>query len=447
MNYPQIVSRIFNTPLLIHPQKLDAIIAGLGPRLLGTENIHLPQTSAELPAEMFTTRRGQMREGREGARYRVVDNLAIVPVIGALSHRGRVDASSSYIQGYQDIARDLNAAAEDDQVEQILMVFDSPGGEATGAFEMPELIREIGSRKPITAAVDGMAASAGYLLASAANQIAIIPSGYAGSIGVVTRHVDFSRALANDGITVTHIYAGDHKVDGNPYEPLPADVRAQFQTEIDHLYQKFVSAVATARNLSEEHVRGTQARIYHAEDAIKTGLADRIATPDQLITELTGKRSKIFTTGQPAHSLSTGAQAMSEQQEAGVQKPATAAAPQAGTSFTQADLDKARAEGQAAGKQAEAERVSGILAYADENSRSHAMAHTCIQQGLSVDQSKALLDAAPVPAKIESAPASIPGLAMTNGHDLGADAGEMTAEQDDRAAAQAAVLSFYGRKA
>ena len=65
------------------------------------------------------------------------------------------------------------------------------------------------------------------LSASAADEIAVTTTGYAGSVGVVMRHVDFSRALANDGIAVTHIFAGAHKVDGNPFEPLPAAVHAE----------------------------------------------------------------------------------------------------------------------------------------------------------------------------------------------------------------------------
>ena len=63
-HYPHLAARVFNTPLLVHPQKLDAIIAGIGPRLLGlgadTEMAALQaaQASAQLlPAELFSTKR------------------------------------------------------------------------------------------------------------------------------------------------------------------------------------------------------------------------------------------------------------------------------------------------------------------------------------------------------------------------------------------------------
>ena len=86
-------------------------------------------------------------------------------------------------------------------------------------------------QKPLWAVADGMSASAGYLGGSAADRLYVTGTGYAGSIGVVMRHVDVSGAMAQDGIRVTHIYAGDHKIDGNQFEPLPAAVRADFRRD------------------------------------------------------------------------------------------------------------------------------------------------------------------------------------------------------------------------
>jgi len=88
-----------------------------------------------------------------------------------------------------------------------------------------------------------------YLLAAAVGDISVSATGYTGSIGVVLRHVDMSRLLANDGITVTQIYAGAAKVDGNPYEPLSAGARERFQADVDAIYEQFVPAVATYRGL------------------------------------------------------------------------------------------------------------------------------------------------------------------------------------------------------
>jgi len=260
--YPHLADRLLNTPLLLHPQKLDAIIAGLGQRLLGVDGLHLDAAEltarAVLPAEMFTTRRGE----RSDRGYRVVDGVAVISAMGGLVHRTKLAADSSLLIGYNDLAADLEDALAKADVHAIALVFDSPGGEVSGAFELAERIYAARGHKPLVAVADGMAASAAYLAASAADEVVVSATSYVGSIGVVMRHVDFSRALANDGITVSHIFAGEHKIDGNPYQPLPDAVRNALQADIEGLYQMFVQAVAKHRGLDEQAVRDTRAGVY-----------------------------------------------------------------------------------------------------------------------------------------------------------------------------------------
>jgi hypothetical protein len=89
-------------------------------------------------------------------------------------------------------------------------------------------------------------------------------------------HTDFSGQLEQTGVKVTLITAGAHKADGNPFEALPDDVRAEIQADIDVAYSRFVAHVATARGLSEDAVRATEARIYRGEEAVKVGLVDKV---------------------------------------------------------------------------------------------------------------------------------------------------------------------------
>lgn len=424
MQYPHITSRIFNTPLLIHPDKLNAIVMGLGGRLLG-DHIDvpaLPQASQDrTPVEMFTSRRGEWRRNDDGSAYAVHEDVAVVSAQGVLAHRTRMQADSSMVLGYQTIVRDLTAAIEDRDVRSIILLEDTPGGEVSGAFEAADAIHELAQRKPIYSMIDTLAASAGYLLAGAASERIIAPTGYAGSIGVVMRHVDFSRAMANDGIGVTHIYAGDHKIDGHPFAPLPESVREAFQTEINDLYRLFIETVSRHTGLSKEAIRDTQARMYRADDAVKVGLADRVSTTDQLLSELLESRPTALSVGRPAriHASQEDITMTTD-----TQKPAGDPVESAKV-YTQAEFDQAvsaaREEATTAAKaeaqKAETDRVSGILAYADENDRSVSVAHTCIQQGLSVEQSKALLDAAPA----VQAGQTLPSLAFAGGNTLGPD--------------------------
>ncbi|MBX9818188.1 MAG: S49 family peptidase [Burkholderiaceae bacterium] len=446
MNYPHLSARIFNTPLLIHPQKLDAILAGLGPRLLGNAHGVQPDltgtaSAALLPAEMFSTR----RDSGQSDAYAVSDGVAVITAYGALVHRSRFDlAKSTSILGYNQLAMQLEQAMTDSDIHAVVLSFDSPGGEAQGAFELADRIAALRGKKPMVAMADGLAASAAYLAAAAADEIVLTPSAYVGSIGVVMRHVDFSQALGNDGIKVTHIYAGDHKVDGNPYEPLPESVRAGMQAEIDGLYQMFIQSVATHRGMDAEAVRKTQAQVYRGAAALNASLADRIGTTDQIITELAAKRPRIHSVGPTARAQApSGAPSMTTETTA-TTTPASAA-----------DLAAARAEG----AQAERNRITSILGH--ERASAHmGVATQCVSSGLSTEQAHAILGAlpaatstagataAPVSAKTNpfaSAMAAVPNPVVS-----GVEAAVSTGVTNDKdlalALATQAMQSFLGNK-
>lgn len=277
---PALFARIFNTPLMIHPAKLDAIIGGIGQRF-GIE-------TAKPDFDMAMIAGGEFK--RPG--YQVINGVAVVDIFGVLAHRGGFDANSSYILGYDRIGKAVNAALQDNDVNSILLQMDSPGGEVAGAFELAQQLNDWGSIKPMKSSVSSLSASANYLLASATSEIAITDTGMAGSIGVVMRHVDISKMAEKEGIDVTHIFAGARKIDGNQFAPLSQDVRDRFQAEVNQLYTLFVNTVSQYRGLDADAIRGQEAGVFTGQDAIKAGLADRIATPDQMLVEMQQSFSK-----------------------------------------------------------------------------------------------------------------------------------------------------------
>lgn len=449
--YPHLAARVFNTPLLIHPQKLDAILAGLGPRLLGTAAPLILQPGADgaqlLPADLFSTRKGQRLSEERG--YKVVDGVAVIGINGPLLHRSRFDmADSSYMLGYNDIAADVEDAMNHPDVHAVLKVWTSPGGEADGAFEFAERMAALRGKKPMLSIADGLAASAAYLGASASDEIVVTSTGYVGSIGVVMRHVDFSQALAADGIKVTHIYAGAHKVDGNPYEPLPDAVRADFQAEIDGLMAMFVDTVARNTGLDPMAIRKTQAATYRGVSAVAAGLASRIGTTDGLISELAALRSRSYSSGQTARATANQGDPMSGNTPAGGQ---TAAPTAAAVTATPADLQQARAEGHAAGVQAERERVGAILGH--ERAGAHmALATQCINTGLTAEQSGAIFSALPqqAPAAAAASPRNTAfdaamaavGNPKVSGVEASAEPGGSGGSDDDTTAAASVLAAF-----
>jgi capsid assembly protease len=375
MRNPALFSRIFNTPLMIQPSKLDAIVAGISGRW-GLETIPQPQS--------FLTQQGVA----VAPNYTIVGNVAVVDIFGVLSHRGIIEGASSYIVGYDHYAAVINSAISDPKVKAILLQIDSPGGEVAGAFELAALIKEAGKTKPIKAVISSMAASAGYLIASAASDIAISDTGLAGSIGIVMRHIDMSKAAEMDGISITYIYAGAHKVDGNSFEPLPKVVKADMQSQIDRVYRLLIQTISANRSLSTEAIRAQEAQIYFGQDAIAAGLADRISTPDQILVEM---QSSFSTTRRSI--------TMSNQD-----KPDAALEQQA--------LDKARAEGFTAGQaegrkdgiKTERDRYAAVMAHAEYAGREATANHMLATTDMAADAIAGVL--VTMPKTSASAPAS-----------------------------------------
>ena len=276
--------RLLNTPLLIHPAKAEVILGALSGRIGFEAGLFNVEEGAEGPvASRFV---GSTRRGDGSASIaRTADGVAIIPILDTLVNRGAWLDSRSGLTSYEGIAAQLRAAGQDPDVRSVLLDISSPGGEAAGMAGLADLIRSVRQTKPITAFVNDMAASAAYGIASAASEIVISPTSIVGSIGVVMLHADRSGELAAQGVKPTLIFAGSHKVDGNPFEPLSDAVRADLQASVDAHYRQFIDTVALGRGsrLTANMARATEARTFIGLEAIALGLADRVASFDEVL--------------------------------------------------------------------------------------------------------------------------------------------------------------------
>jgi capsid assembly protease len=285
MLHARIAARAFNTPLLVEPSKAMAFLSGLGPRILGrrvelVDSDDVPGGTAALPARASILAGNLIERLHQhgDAPYPVVDGIAVIEIAGVLIHRGGWIGQSSGQTSYEGIAAQIEAAARDPSVRAVALEIDSFGGEVAGVFDLADRIRAIRGDKPVWAFVAEHAFSAGYALASQADRILLPRTGAAGSIGVVVMHADLSGQLDQDGVRVTLIHSGQHKVDGNPYEPLPENVRDDIQREIDVLRFLFTETVAAGRagRLSQDAALATEAATYRGVDAVAAGLADEV---------------------------------------------------------------------------------------------------------------------------------------------------------------------------
>lgn len=290
MHHAQIAQRAFNTPLMVDPAKALAFLSGLGPRITGQEIIFQgldveadDQAAAAVPARasLFGNDLAQRHQRNGTQPYAVVDGIAVIEIAGTLVHRGAWIGQSSGLTSYEGIAAQLQAALADPGVRGIALDIDSFGGEVAGAFDLADRIRATRVQKPVHAFVAEHALSAGYVLASQADRIFLPRTGAVGSIGVVALHTNMSGALDQKGIAVTLIHAGSHKIDANPYQPLPEAVHDQMQRELEVVRFLFAETVAAGRGdrLTQTAALATEAAVFRGADAIAAGLADDLADP------------------------------------------------------------------------------------------------------------------------------------------------------------------------
>ena len=430
---PYIASRVLNRPLLLHPDKAQIVLEVIQGRI-GIDSI-VPAASVSEPPEANGFIGTYRRKGGKRAMTRVQNGVAILPIVGSLVNRGEWIGASSGLVSYEGLAAQMREAASDPEVSAILLDIDSPGGEATGMFGLARLVSTINQTKPVLAMVNDVAASAAYGIASSAREIIVSPTSMVGSVGVVLTHLDRSGEMEKKGVKATLIHAGAHKVDGNSLGPLSEGVRADLQAEVMKFYDQFVGVVAEGRagRMTEAQVRATEARVYLGADAIDIGLADRVASLDEVLAE--------FSTTKALGAKSRRGTAMSN--------PTTAAPQAENTGFTQADLDAARAEGYKAGAAEATARITAILGLPEAESRQKQALSFALRTSMSPDEAKAVLAAIPA----EHAP-SVLSLSIEERaemeNEFGTDLtpmrskGERIADGWKRAAAQANAEMFGG---
>ena len=276
-NLSHIAAMAFNEPLLLEPAYARVFFCALG-KEMGAGSLAVPQQAVQLDADgMQLAVTDYMAGGQRPAKsYQVKNGIAILPVSGTLVHKLGTLRPYSGMTGYDGLTARLQMAVNDPDVRGILLDIDSPGGQAAGAFDCADMIYRLREQKPVWALCNDMACSAAMLLAAACTRRLVTQTAKIGSIGVMMAHTSYEKQLAQEGVDITLIYSGRHKVDGNSIQALPAGVRADFQRRIDEARRMFVDKVALYTGLSSEAVMSTEAAVYDGQAGIDAGLADQL---------------------------------------------------------------------------------------------------------------------------------------------------------------------------
>jgi len=412
IDYPNLLGRVVNTPVFCLPDKVQSHLSMLNGRM-GLKGEFVRADVGAIESLDSLPMAGAFNDKAPRKIYREQDGVAMIPVVGSLVHRlGAIDPYSG-MTGYDGIRAKLDAALSDPDIKGIVLDISSPGGEVAGCFDLADFIYKSRDQKPIWGVCDEHAYSAAYLLASQCSRVVVPETGGAGSIGVVLVHMDHSEQMSQAGLRATLIHAGAHKVDGNPYAPLPDAVRERWTDELESLRGGFATRVARGRGLDVADVLATEAQCYLAQDAVSLGLVDAIGWPADAFKEF------VASLGGGAKNAAFAAQSLSKQetQDMSDKDAVTEAANMA------AMQDQARKEG----AEAERKRCLDIL-QSDEAKGRMDTATSVIASGMDVDAAKEILATVPVQDAQNSAAVAFANAMKSEGDlDIDADGGDVAA--------------------
>ena len=278
-NHYYLAEQVFGQPLLIAPEKLTVILGVLEPEI-GEATINV-ELDANLSA-VFEARVDRKTNTKK------INGVSIVNMSGTLVARGAWLNSNSGLISYDGLYHQLEKLVADKTVKTIILDINSGGGQAAGCFDLCTKIREWRKSKKIIACVNHIAASGAYAIAASCNEIVVSELGMVGSIGVVQVHSEASKMLEKIGRKYTIIKSGEHKADGNPYEPLGEKALQNIQKMSTDFYNQFLQVVEDGRltKFSSAQARETEARVYTGQQAVDMGLADRMGTLETILLEL-----------------------------------------------------------------------------------------------------------------------------------------------------------------
>jgi signal peptide peptidase SppA len=217
----------------------------------------------------------------------------IVPVVRLSGVIGYVTPLSPGLT-LAGVARTLERAFAIKRAKAVAVVINSPGGSAVQSHLIHARIRALASehKKPVIAFVEDVAASGGYMIACAADEIIADPSSIVGSIGVVSASFGFDKAIKKLGIERRVYTAGERKVILDPFRPAKADDVRHLKSLQNEIHAGFIDLVKNGRG---KRLKGADKTLFSGEfwiagTAQKLGLVDGIGDVRSVLRERYGKK-------------------------------------------------------------------------------------------------------------------------------------------------------------
>lgn len=273
----KLTQKLYGVPHLISQQSFDTITGYLSSRNMGV--VEPPMNS---PDEQPTGEHADLDD---------LSGVGVIEICGPLTYKSTGWEAMCGGCSYESILEQAEKLLHDG-ASCILLVVDSGGGEAYGAFECGEQLRKMcdGAGASLISYIDGCCCSAAYSIACVADEIVCNPFGEAGSIGVLIALYDVSKAMEMKGVKPVFVSAGKQKI---PYDEKGAfrkEFLSDLQDKVDSLYDSFCEHVSKFTGLSVADVKATEARCYMAEDALSKGLVNKIMSNAEFVDYIVTKQ-------------------------------------------------------------------------------------------------------------------------------------------------------------
>jgi signal peptide peptidase SppA len=266
MNQLQLLSAIFNGMWLMSAQDAQSLFP-LIVQLLSGKDLPAADLKNSLPIAVSMSASGTM------SYYNAWDDVpensnSIIRVSGALMK------NDWYSLGTASLKNIIREADAHPNIGGHILVFDTPGGTVDGTKAFADTIKA--TRKPIVSYVDELAASAGYWLASATDEIILASeTSIVGSIGTMISFADIRGYFEQLGIKFHDIFATDSKDKNQTFlKALEGEYKPMQEQTLNPTNDIFLEAVQGNRpSLDKKTLTG---KTYLAKDAIQLGMADAI---------------------------------------------------------------------------------------------------------------------------------------------------------------------------
>ncbi|PBC02198.1 signal peptide peptidase SppA [Mesorhizobium sp. WSM3860] len=207
----------------------------------------------------------------------------------AIDHIAKVKIEGTITEDEELIKR-LETIRKSATVKGVILSIDSPGGTTVGGESIYEEVRKLAADKPVVAEVGTLAASAGYMIASAADHIVARKTSIVGSIGVLIQYPDVSGLMDKLGIKLEEVKSSPLKAAPSPFKPTNDDERAMVRKLILDSYDWFVGIVAERRKMTREQAQAlADGSIFTGRQALGNHLVDAVGGEAEAISWLASK--------------------------------------------------------------------------------------------------------------------------------------------------------------